>query len=265
MAETAEGNALMGRNFDMYYSPVMLVKTTPDNGYRSLTMVNLAYLGYDAEYLPLDLMSSVLALAAPYAPMDGMNEKGLAVSVMQLGTAPTDQQTDKIDVTTSSAIRMMLYKAATVEEVVALLQQHDMHASAGSCYHFLIADANGDSAVVEYVGDEISVLYGERACTNFMLTEGEYDFGSGYGRYATVQATLAEHEGVLSRKEAMDLLETCNYNERAEKEEKGEEYIPDGEPTTTQWSCVYDLDALTVDIAVGADWSNIYTYSLLDW
>ena len=253
VAATAEGEHLFGRNFDMFYSPVMLTKTTPDNGYKSLTMVNLAYIGYDEEYLPVDLGSSVLTLCAPYAPMDGMNEKGLAVSVMLIDTVPTNQQTDKLDVTTSSAIRMLLDKAATVDEAIALLENVDMHASANSCYHFLIGDANGDSAVIEYIDDELSVLRGERISTNFLLTPGEYDFGGGYDRYDIVKADLEACGGILTEEEAMDVLEHAKNGVDSPED-----------TSTTQWSCVYNLDTLTVDICVGADFENVYSYSLMD-
>lgn len=251
VATTEEGEHLFGRNFDMYYSPVMLTKTTPDNGYKSLTMVNLAYIGYDETYLPVDLGSSILTLCAPYAPMDGMNEKGLAVSVMLIDTEPTNQDTDKLDVTTSSAIRMLLDKAATVEEAIELLENVDMHASANSCYHFLIGDANGNSAVVEYIDDELSVLRGEKISTNFLLTPGEYEFGGGYDRYDIVKEALKDSEGILSETEAMDVLEAAkNVAE------------PPDDTSSTQWSCVYNLDARTVDICVGGDFETVYSYSL---
>lgn len=253
VAETPDGDALMGRNFDMYYSPVMLTKTTPDNGYRSFTMVNLAYIGYDETYLPTDLSSSILTLCAPYAPMDGMNEKGLAVSVMLIDTVPTNQESEKLDVTTSSAIRMLLDKAATVEEAITLLENVDMHASANSCYHFLIADAEGNSAVVEYIDDEISILRGEKISTNFLLTPGEYDFGGGYDRYDIVKAELDASNSILTEEEAMHVLYLCR-NEITE---------PD-DTSSTQWSCIYNLDKCTVDIAVGSDFDHVYSYNLLD-
>ncbi|MBQ8598590.1 MAG: linear amide C-N hydrolase [Oscillospiraceae bacterium] len=249
VASTEEGDHLFGRNFDMYYSPVMLTKTTPDNGYRSVTMVNLAYIGYNKEHLPTDLGSSVITLCAPYAPMDGMNEKGLAVSVMLIDTVPTNQNTEKTDITTSSAIRLLLDKCATVEEAIETLQNYDMHASANSCYHFMVADASGDSVVIEYIDDEISILRGEKVSTNFLLTPGDYDFGGGYERYDVVTEALEEADHVLSEEEAMGVLEACSQN---------------GEKSQTQWSCVYNLDKLTVDVVVGMDYENVYSYSILD-
>ena len=122
-ATTPEGDALFGRNFDLEYSPGMLVRTTPEDGYASVSMVNLGFLGYGEDKMPDDLVSSLTALAAPYAPLDGMNEAGLGVGVLLIDTDPTDQQTDKVDITTTTAIRLMLDTCATVDEAVALLER----------------------------------------------------------------------------------------------------------------------------------------------
>ncbi|MDO5377124.1 MAG: linear amide C-N hydrolase, partial [Clostridia bacterium] len=115
-ANLQDGTPIFARNFDMYDSPAMLVTTRPQNGYASISMVNLAYIGYDADHLPDQLADSILALAAPYAPLDGVNEKGLAVGVLLIPTEPTNQQTGKVPITTTSAIRMLLDRAATVDE-----------------------------------------------------------------------------------------------------------------------------------------------------
>ncbi len=185
-AETPSGDAIFGRNFDLEFSPGMMVRTNPEDGYASLSMVNLAFIGYGEDKLPDDLASSIVSLAAPFAPLDGVNEKGLAVGVLLIDTEATDQRTDRVDITTNekglavgvllidteatdqrtdrvditttTAIRMMLDRCATVDEAVALLGKCDMHASGGRSYHFQIADASGKTVVVEYIGDEMNVL-----------------------------------------------------------------------------------------------------------
>lgn len=262
-ATTAEGDAIFGRNFDLEYSPGMLVRTNPADGYASVSMVNLGFLGYGEDKMPEDLISSLTALAAPYAPLDGVNEAGLAVGVLLIDTEPTNQQTDKVDITTTTAIRMMLDSCATVDEAVALLGQYDMHSSANSCYHFQIADASGASAIVEYIGDEMSVLEpgdattmgalsGEagvtyQAATNFLLTPGEYDFGGGQDRYQVLMETLAAVDGVLSEDEAMDLLQSVSREVQIRD---------DGSVFQTQWSVVYNLDDLTASIIMGGKYDE---------
>lgn len=61
-----------------------------------------------------------------------------------------------------------------------------------------IADASGKSAVVEYIGNEMSVVEpdaeGYQAATNFLLTPGDYDFWQGTG-------PLSDHHGSAHRKQ----------------------------------------------------------------
>ena len=97
-AETPSGDAIFGRNFDLEFSPSMMVRTNPEDGYASLSMVNLAFIGYGEDKLPDDLASSIVSLAAPFAPLDGVNEKGLAVGVLLIDTEATDQRTDRVDI-----------------------------------------------------------------------------------------------------------------------------------------------------------------------
>lgn len=104
---------LFGRNFDLNASPGMFVRTQPEDGYASISMVNLGFIGYGEEKLPDNMKDALLTLAAPYAPLDGMNEKGLCVGVLLIDTEPTNQQTEKVDITTTTAIRMLLDQAAT--------------------------------------------------------------------------------------------------------------------------------------------------------
>ena len=229
-AETPEGDAIFGRNFDMYYSPALFVRTAPEDGYRSISMVNLSYIGFGEDKLPTSLLDSLLTLAAPYVPLDGLNEKGLAVGVLLIDTE-------------------LLDRAATVDEALALLSQYDMHASANSCYHFQIADAAGRAVVVEYIGDEMNVVESPRA-TNFLLTEGDWDFGRGQDRFAVLEETMEASGGVLTEEEGMALLQAVSQQPQP------------GKDSSTQWSCLYNQVRGTVDIAVAMDYDSLYHFAI---
>ena len=257
-ATTTDGEAIFGRNFDLTYSPALFVRCDPENGYASLSTVNLGFLGYHETKLPDNLLSSIITLAAPYAPLDGVNEKGLAIGVLLIPKEATNQQTDRIDITTTTAVRMVLDKAATVEEAVALLSQYDMHSSANSSYHFQIADASGRSVVVEYLGNEMKVveMQGDwQAATNFLLSEGVEDPGHGQDRYAILEKTLNDKGGVLDEDEGMDLLEAVSQDLHLNDE---------NEISGTQWSIVYNLSEQRADIVVGMKYDSIYEYSLAE-
>lgn len=251
-AQSPEGENLFGRNFDLSYSPALFVETTPKNGYKSISMVNLGFLGYNENKLPTTLTKKIISLAAPYAPLDGVNEKGVAIGVLLIATDATNQQTDKIDITTTTAIRLVLDKAASVDEAVALLESYDMHSSAGTSYHFQIADKSGKSVIVEYLDNEFSVIDGNCA-TNFLLTPGEYyNFGKGQNRYEILDSTLKENNGILSAESSMDLLESVSQKSTEDNPKK----------STTQWSVVYNLETGSAEISTSMDYDNIYKYAI---
>lgn len=260
-AQTQEGDYVFGRNFDLTYSPALFVETAPVEGYRSLSTVNLAFLGFGEDKLPDTFKRKLITLAAPYAPLDGINEKGLAVAVLRIGDEPTNQDTGKIDITTTTAIRLMLDQAATVEEALALLEKYDMHSSAGSCYHFHIADARGDSAVVEYVDNVYEVIRSEndyQAVTNFLLSEKKYNFGSGQDRYEILEDSLGSCVGVVRDEEqAMEFLEAAAMDWHISE--------GSGRRNATQWSIVYNCTDRTAKVITGRQYDKpAHEFSLVN-
>ena len=153
------GAVYFGRNFDWEKGRAMIVHTVPKKGYESLSTCDLDFLGFGDDYAPDGSMQErIQTLAAIYVPLDGMNEKGLIVADLMAGdNEETHQKTDKPDLTTTTAIRLLLDRAANVDEAVELLKQYDMNSSIGAAHHFSIADANGKSVVVEYVNGEMLV------------------------------------------------------------------------------------------------------------
>ena len=154
-----QGTVFFGRNYDWEECKTMIVHTKPKSGYESVSTCCLDFLGFSAHHAPDgSMLERMEALAAVYVPLDGMNEKGLVVADLMAGDDEvTHQQTDKADLTTTTAIRLLLDQAATVDEAVALLGQYDMNSSIGSARHLSIADASGKIVVVEYVGGEMLV------------------------------------------------------------------------------------------------------------
>lgn len=260
IATSPEDDNLFGRNFDYVPSVGLIVHTAPKDGYKSISLVNLNHIGLSHENLPTDsLMNRIITLAAPYAPLDGMNEKGLAIGVLVIDKGVVHQNTGKVPITTTTAIRMILDKAATVEEAVALLEQYDMNSSGETGYHFQIADATGNTVIVEYIDNEMHVLTKEEghvAATNFVLYNDMND-GSGHDRYEKIMTTLEEKEGILTEEESLDLL--LSVPSQGVRVIEG---LNQDIPSDTRWSCVYNLDDLTLTICTNRDTNRIYKYSL---
>lgn len=250
-ARLENGDAVFGRNFDNPIKPCMLVHTAPEDGYESISMVNLGYVGYGGDYVPEGFPASLLSLAAPYIPLDGVNEKGLSIGVLQLDVEPTHQDNGHTDITTSSAIRLILDRAATVDEAVELLRRYDMHSSANACFHFQIADAHGSSVVAEYVDGQLSLVRPEENyqwCTNFFLSPGElYNVGRGQDRYETLKQLLAQSNGLLTDENAaMDCLEAVAQD-------------------STFWSAVYNNTNATVELTLHGNYEKSYRFDLEQW
>ena len=168
-----DGGYLFGRNFDWQTCDALVIAAYPEKGYSSIATVNLGFIRQGAGFAANFLTDEMMSVAALYAPLDGMNEKGLCVSVNMIQDSATIQQnTDKPDITTTTAVRLMLDKAANVEEALELLEQYDLHASMNYMIHFAIADNIGNSVAVEYVDNEMIVTE-TQILTNFYLAEGE--------------------------------------------------------------------------------------------
>ena len=251
--QNKEGDWLFGRNYDLNPIPSMLVKTQPEDGYRSIAIANANVIGLEVNQEKLSLMQRVMSLASPYVMMDGLNEKGLSIGVLLIKDEATNQMTSKPDLTTTSMMRLVLDKAQNVQEAIEIFEAFDMHASSGASYHFQITDAAGDSVIIEYIDNEISVIEKEsdayQYLTNFLVSEAKYGFGKGHDRYEVIKETLNDKNGVLSETEAMDLLKEVSQDD------------PAGGTTQTQWSVVYNNTDLTLDVVINNNFDTVYSYT----
>lgn len=260
-ALTEAGEHIMGRNFDYKKAPCMVVWTHPENGYSSVGIADCNFMLYGSVNKPVKAFNRLQTLLAPYCCMDGLNEKGLAVSILELKTGATNQSTGKKDISTTVAIRGLLDKCATVEEAVELLRSYDMHDALFCCYHYQITDAFGKSVIIEYVNNEMRLFYPEKTgenkhpfqhVENFFLSEdGDNSKGFGYDRAEKIEKKLSETGGILSEGGAMQLLSDVHLNYKHEKY-----------PWTviTLWSVVYNSNALTATVAAGLNYERNYRF-----
>lgn len=247
-----EGDALFGRNFDWQSCDALIVSSKPESGYASISTVNMDFITQNGGAVGTVLqLNDVRALAALYAPLDGMNEKGLAVSVNMIqDSAVIGQNTEKPDITTTTAIRLLLNKAANVDEALALLESYDMHSSMGMMVHFALADASGKSVVVEYVDNEM-IITETPVVTNFYLSEGEKN-GIGteqsHERYDILMRTLSENEAMTLQdvRDALDSVSKDNFDEFA----------------STEWSIVFNLDTLTANYYHRENYNKSYMFKI---
>ena len=228
--ENEAGGYLFGRNFDWNACNGLIVSARPEKGYFSVSTVNMDFIragGIDTSRLP----DSMQAFVSLYAPVDGMNEKGLAVCVNMIqDSVSINQDTAKPDLTTTTAVRLLLDKAADVEEALELLQQYDFHSSMGMMVHLVLADADGRSVAVEYVDNEMIVTE-TPVVTNFYLADGEKQgigTAQSHTRYEILTQTL-EERGAMTETEVRDALDSVSKDNFGEFE-------------STEWSIVMNQE-----------------------
>lgn len=257
-AKTPENGYIIGRNLDNQTTDLAVVRTSPKDAYSSVSVVNLSFLGYNETYTPDKLMDRINALATAYFPLDGVNEKGLAVGVLQLQAPATAQDNGKPDVGTTLAIRAMLDTCATVDEAIEFLESVDMFAAAKGCYHFQIGDATGKSVVVSYVENEMVITEEENgfiAATNFYLNEVPFEYeAQGMDRYEILEKTLTKKKSILTAEEGMDLLKAARIT-GTDPDEKGRVY-------STQWSSIYDLTNPSLSLCADMNYDDVYVYEV---
>ena len=273
-AEKAGGDGFWyGRNYDFFKNPTMVTVSHPRKGYASIAVSDMSHFGYSLEKLPSGFVASLSCLAAIYAPVDGINEKGLCTSIMALPKQASQQDTEKHDVGTTIIMRLWLDRCATVAEALELLETVDVRhdAAVGSGYHYMVADATGDCAVVEFdkedgwktmiVRKDPSANY--MLVTNHLLSEKYYTtvpdeavgnpHSKSWWRYETAGAYLTEHNGVLTLEEAQECLALVHWKDLV---------WDNGMVEDTQYSNVYDQKNITLSLRNWNDYETTCTFSL---
>lgn len=274
-AFTPDGDHIMGRNFDFKVAPCLVLWTHPKEHYASVSVVDHNFLTYGKKHHKYNENRTAQLLLAPYCCVDGINEKGLSIAVLQIKAKATQQNdASKPDITTTSMVRAVLDTCADIDEAIDFIKAHNMHDSLFCCYHYQLSDANGRTAIVEYIdnvlhiyeknsekydiagsvyeGDGLDLCY----VTNYSLTK---DVGSlkieqhGEDRTDAIKTALSDKKGVLTELEAMDLLNYVKLDYDHPKYPWRIEAL---------WSAVYNSTKKTLMLAAGMDYTRVYSFAV---
>jgi len=235
---TGTGGALLGKNLDWKRDPILLLKTRPDKGFGSLSMVNLNF---------CDLFNTgsfkFKLLLSPYVPLDGMNENGLVVSMLSVSQgAEYPFVPGRISVGDFNIIRIALDFCGSVDEAVETFEKYNLMQTGPLPLHYLIADEK-KSCIVEYSNGEMRINENEQMnyLTNFnTLNNPDYDNEKrNCHRYQRIEKTLSENDNTLSSQAAMRLLNDVSV------------FQPDSGIPSTMWSIVYDIGRKKMKIRTG--------------
>lgn len=278
-AVTESGDKLFGRNYDFAKTNVCLTFCDPGNGrHKSFSTVDLNFIGMEPGKDVEGLMNKITCLAAPYTPLDGINDAGVACGIYmsyqggegESGTVATNQNDEsKKNITSTTMLRMVLDYADDVDEAVKLIQEYNLHDSANTSFHYMVADASGKSAILEWLPElgtdgtdndgaarKLVVTYNTDGMydglresgsfeyqwiTNFVVNGHESYYESdddkpGYDRYEHIYDRLHATNGVVKDENAaMEILK-----------EVGRRTFKPGGSVCTVHSAVYNLTKKTV-------------------
>lgn len=242
-------NIYFGRNFDWEFSPALLLYNNPPDGYASVSIVDIAYLGFNENQvmslldLPLDDRKPLLR--APTIPFDGMNERGLAIGMAAVPNGELIHDPKKETIGSLHIMRQILDKAASVGEAIAILSRYNIEFEPGPALHYLMADSSGEAVLVEFHGDQMHLIYNENPwhqATNFLVSKVEES--QGYcTRYDIISDEMLETGGRLTPASALDLLAKVSQ-------------------INTQWSVLYHMGSGKIDVVMGNNFNQPYQFQL---
>jgi hypothetical protein len=244
-----KSNILYGRNFDWSFSPLLVLHTHPPDGYESIGLVDLAYLGFDKTNTAGNSVSFGMALRLLITPLiilEGINECGLTIAIAAVPNRPLQTDPEKKTVHSCYIIRRILDQAKDTEQALAILQTYNPIFEPGPSVHYLISDTTGKSAVVEFLNGKWKIFSNTQtwqAATNFYIADITGNTKPNCTRYNTAMQILKENHGILTAKDAMKILEKVSMS-------------------NTKWSVVYHMNHPQLDIALDRDYGNIHKFSL---
>ena len=291
---------LTARNYDYrhtdpngaYTGLNVAIHCAPKGKYRSIGIADACWLGlaggnYYAGVLDDGKTDTSLAVLLPYLCVDGMNEKGVTVSILKLDvkegeTAVDQREPGKAIIGHSVLARYILDSCATVEEAIALAGEYNIGNTGGMDLHLFVTDATGASVVLEwrhnqltvtntnavtnfYVGfDDAEDRYKNGVCTEKVVRlentvrEYHYGYGHGYHRLTGIVSALERYidfsqESCISKMtetQAMRILSVAAQD-------------PGTEATSmTQYSVIYNAQDASATVWLQQDYSTAYRLTI---
>lgn len=296
LAKEEDGRIFTGRNYDLSHADSegnpsglnVVLRLNPKGKYRSINVADAAwitYLGlpYYKGTLSDDKVTKLPLAFLPYLCMDGINEKGLSVSILALDVkegerAVSQNVKGKKKILYEELLRILLDECASVDEAVNKAEEYNISNILGRDYHLFVSDADGKSVVLEWRYEELQVTYTD-AATNFYVGFDDADasyqkelskaqsekeisptyrfgYGHGYDRFLTIAEGLEKHRGeegtaVMDKEELRLLLEQTT-----------QAFHPEELTSLTQYHALYCNTDKTLEIYPCPSYDQKFTFSL---
>ncbi len=221
----------------------------------------------------------------PYQCMDGINDKGLYVSIQRVDIKEGDQPS-RFPAGSSMLLRHMLDDCANVDEAVRKTETGILLPEDWQDCHFMVSDAAGRCVVIESRNSEISVIPSD-ICTNFYLgsddmedyyrnghlreeavkmtaedltTDYHYGYGHGYHRFVSILSQLEryrdtekeENYTIMPESAALVILRSVAQNP----------YTNASGISMTQYSAIYNNEKKTVEVWPFQNYSESFVFDV---
>ena len=254
------GTTLLGRNFDHKYSELLAAWCYPDSGYASLCFIPMNQLGFTEQkrFEAEDPQQKRRLLSSPVTAIEGMNEKGVVITLASLEPQTLVADPAKEPRFLIHLVREILDHAGTLDQAVAIASRYNIFDNGRDIisHHIFLADPTGGSAVLEWKDGQMQVLPSgpnPQIVTNTpMINVPESNRRDSCRRYRTLANTLDQPGGGFGWQEGINALQrTAQYNVL---------FILEGERwrVSTQWSAVFDLARREVYVCLGRDFGTVY-------
>ncbi|MDR6721613.1 choloylglycine hydrolase [Paenibacillus amylolyticus] len=248
---------LLAQNYDFHAGHGLIVVST-----RDLTKYSFAAEGKKEVSWKTKYGNITFTQFGRELPMSGMNEKGLTIAMMYHEEGQYPLSDSRAALNELQWIQYQLDQYASVEEVVHHLD-HIRIEKAVYVLHYMVADAKGHTAIIEFIGGNAQVT---QDATYYTLTNSNYNQSLEYmkqfkettipklsrkvsslDRFNLAYRLLEEKCNLnkltsLSIKEAFGILDDLAVKPSVNWDWVGNE-IP---PTLSYWTVVFDIKNLSI-------------------
>lgn len=295
-----EGNPITCRNYDFPHRVSkddqtltglnVVLHCKPEGKYESIAMGDAVWCGADSKFLQKggpDLAGFDISMldALPYQCSDGINEKGLCVSVLKVDIKEGDQPC-RLPMGSTMLVRYMLDDCANVDEAIRKVNTAIVTPEDWQDCHVFVTDADDHYAVIESRNSEISVIKSDLV-TNFYLGSDDiedsykngklreeavkityengdkpytYGYGHGYHRFVTIASQLEQYRDmtsetyrtVMPKSEALAILQSVVQNP----------YTASVGVSMTQYSAVYNNAKKTIEVWPFQNYEKSWTFDV---
>ena len=279
---SAEDHTLTGLN--------IVLHCRPEGKYESIAVADAVWCGENNPLLQrggpdLEGFDTDLLDILPYQCMDGINEKGLYVSIQRVDIREGDQPS-RFPAGSSMLLRYLLDDCANVDEVIKKTETGIIVPEDWQDCHFMVSDTTGRSVVIESRNSVISIISSD-ICTNFYLASDDmedyyrngvlreeavkmtdedgtpnyhYGYGHGYHRFVTIlgqleryrDTTREDYYTVMPESTALVILQSVAQNP----------YTNASGISMTQYSVIYNNQKKTLEVWPFQNYSKSYVFDV---